>query len=351
MIAWVVLAGAAAASLGLTGLIRRYALRHGVMDVPNERSSHTEPMPRGGGMAIVVTVVACVAVLRQQGSVPVAVSDRARWSGLLGRIGRLSRRSHSYSRSVALPCPLLRRDVDRLLPRDAGSRVCSAVVARMAARGCLLRCARERLQLHGRNRRHCRDRGHHCFSRCGAGCMSWRCRAKSPGSRQPRSLRRRSDSWSGIFRGQRSSWATAAVGFSASSFAGLSICAVAMGPNFFCAWLVLLGVFIVDASVTLFRRFLRRERLYVAHRAHAYQYASRRFGSHAKVSAVVAFINVAWLSPIALAVANGWLVGLLGVALAYVPLIALAFVFKAGAADLKARTLNRRRRDRLTRLS
>jgi len=38
-------------------IIRRLALRHRVLDVPNERSSHSQPTPRGGGLAIAVIVL------------------------------------------------------------------------------------------------------------------------------------------------------------------------------------------------------------------------------------------------------------------------------------------------------
>ncbi|HET9589662.1 MAG TPA: glycosyltransferase family 4 protein [Anaerolineales bacterium] len=38
-------------------LIRRLALRHRIIDHPKERSSHSFPMPRGGGLAIVVLVL------------------------------------------------------------------------------------------------------------------------------------------------------------------------------------------------------------------------------------------------------------------------------------------------------
>ena len=40
-----------------TGIIRRYALRKELLDVPNERSSHTQPTPRGGGLAIVLVTL------------------------------------------------------------------------------------------------------------------------------------------------------------------------------------------------------------------------------------------------------------------------------------------------------
>jgi UDP-N-acetylmuramyl pentapeptide phosphotransferase/UDP-N-acetylglucosamine-1-phosphate transferase len=37
--------------------IRRLALRYEILDKPNERSSHSSPMPRGGGLAIVILVL------------------------------------------------------------------------------------------------------------------------------------------------------------------------------------------------------------------------------------------------------------------------------------------------------
>jgi len=54
----------------LTALVRRLAVAHGFLDIPNERSSHSCATPRGGGMAIVVTATAGVLVLAAQGSVP-----------------------------------------------------------------------------------------------------------------------------------------------------------------------------------------------------------------------------------------------------------------------------------------
>jgi UDP-N-acetylmuramyl pentapeptide phosphotransferase/UDP-N-acetylglucosamine-1-phosphate transferase len=55
-----VLAFAAAAlvlSWAGTAAVRTWALRRGVLDVPNERSSHVAPTPRGGGAAIVAVVL------------------------------------------------------------------------------------------------------------------------------------------------------------------------------------------------------------------------------------------------------------------------------------------------------
>jgi Fuc2NAc and GlcNAc transferase len=39
----------------LTLLIKKMALRHAILDTPNERSSHTVATPRGGGLAIIIT--------------------------------------------------------------------------------------------------------------------------------------------------------------------------------------------------------------------------------------------------------------------------------------------------------
>ena len=73
--------------------------------------------------------------------------------------------------------------------------------------------------------------------------------------------------------------------------------------------------------MTLFRRLLSHERIYEAHRNHAYQVAARRFGSHRPVILAVAGINLFWLCPLAFVVAAGWLDGVVGVVTAYVPLI------------------------------
>ena len=49
---------AAVASFILTWLAIRFAEARGLLDVPNERSSHERPVPRGGGIAIVLTFIA-----------------------------------------------------------------------------------------------------------------------------------------------------------------------------------------------------------------------------------------------------------------------------------------------------
>jgi Fuc2NAc and GlcNAc transferase len=63
--------------------------------------------------------------------------------------------------------------------------------------------------------------------------------------------------------------------------------------------LVLLGVFIVDATVTLVGRMRAGLVWYHAHRSHAYQQAALRLNSHGSVVMVIALINILWLLPLA----------------------------------------------------
>ncbi len=107
-------------------------------------------------------------------------------------------------------------------------------------------------------------------------------------------------------------------------------------PELFWCWLIMLGVFVVDATLTLLRRLIRGEKVYEAHRSHAYQFASRRFASHRVVTLSVLGINLLWLLPMALLVLNGILSGVGGLIIAYAPLIFLAMYFRAGAAEPSA---------------
>lgn len=98
-------------------------------------------------------------------------------------------------------------------------------------------------------------------------------------------------------------------------------------------WLILLGVFVVDATVTLLRRALRRESLHHAHRSHAYQHAARRFGGHRPVTIAVLLINLLWLAPLGAAATFWSSRALLFLAIAWCPLVALCFYFRAGLPD------------------
>ncbi|KTD20660.1 MraY family glycosyltransferase [Legionella londiniensis] len=119
-----------------------------------------------------------------------------------------------------------------------------------------------------------------------------------------------------------------------SGFLGLvigffSLQAALVNASLFWAWIILLGVFIVDATGTLLLRLMQGYKLTDAHCTHAYQKASRCYG-HFRVSFAVLLINLIWLLPIALLVGQGYIDGLIGIAIAYLPLFCLLFKFKAG---------------------
>jgi Fuc2NAc and GlcNAc transferase len=98
-------------------------------------------------------------------------------------------------------------------------------------------------------------------------------------------------------------------------------------------WLILGGVFIVDSTATLFQRMARRVRLSEAHRSHAYQRLSRRLKAHLPVTSLGIAINVLWLAPWAWA-AQAWPSWAWAAAsIAYLPLVVGAYALGAGRAD------------------
>lgn len=119
-------------------------------------------------------------------------------------------------------------------------------------------------------------------------------------------------------------------GFIGMMLGVLSLWTAQQATQVYWAWFILIGCFMVDATTTLLRRVRRGERFYEAHRSHAYQYAARRHGSHKAVSLAVGAINLLWLLPLALAVAMDHLDGVVGVLIAYAPLVGLAYRYRAG---------------------
>lgn len=125
------------------------------------------------------------------------------------------------------------------------------------------------------------------------------------------------------------------LGDGGSGFLGLMLGAMALqaglvNERLFWGWSILLGVFIVDATVTLLRRALRGARLHEAHRSHAYQHATRMLASHRAVTLSAAAITLGWLGPLAMLVTRGAIDGAAGLIVAYLPLTALAILLNAG---------------------
>ncbi|MGX9556081.1 MraY family glycosyltransferase [Pseudomonas sp. CFBP 5750] len=324
------------ASLLMTAGLRRYALARSIIDIPNARSSHSIPTPRGGGVAIVVAFLLTLPLLGQLGLVPPHYLIALGGAGaLVAIVGFMDDHGHIAARwrllghfSAAIwalawleglaPLNLFGVSVDlswighalaafylvwvlnlyNFMDGIDGIASIEAVSACMGASALYILSGFTDLIWPPL-----------ILAAAVLGFLFW----NFPPAK--------------IFMGDAGS------GFLGIALGIMSLQAAWVSPALFWAWLILLGVFIVDATVTLTRRFLRGDKVYEAHRSHAYQFASRRYGRHRPVTMAVAAINVLWLFPLAWCVVVLKLDGLTGVVLAYVPLVILAFKFKAGQLE------------------
>lgn len=98
-------------------------------------------------------------------------------------------------------------------------------------------------------------------------------------------------------------------------------------------WMILMSTFIVDASVTLLVRLLGNQDIFKAHRTHAYQSCARRFGSHALVTGAFLFVNLFWVLPLAYLSVRHRVYAPLAALIAILPLIGLALRYGAGTPE------------------
>lgn len=129
-----------------------------------------------------------------------------------------------------------------------------------------------------------------------------------------------------IFMGDAGSY------FFAIAIFAIALLSVSEGALNYASWIILVAPFVTDASVTLIRRLWRGERPWQAHRQHAYQQLSRRWG-HRNVTLLYGLIGLAWALPLA-GLATGlpqwqWMTA----AAAYAPLVVFAFWANAGSAN------------------
>lgn len=335
----IVFPAAFGAAFVLTILLRRYALARSLVDVPNERSSHQIPTPRGGGVAIVLAFLSGLPLLAWTGlladPVMVALEGAGMLVALVGFLddrGQIPARWRLVAHFVAAGWVLAWLGGVPALPFFGYS----VTFGRLD----LVLCALYLVWL--LNLYNFMDgidgiAGVEAATVCfGGALVYWLAVPELTGSAAPLLLLCAVLGFlvwnfppAKIFMGDAGS------GFLGLTLGALSIDAAWKLPAFFWSWVILLGVFVVDATVTLFRRVYRGEKFYVAHRSHAYQYAARRRGSHRPVTLAVGLINLLWLLPLALLVGLGALEGVVGVCVAYAPLVWLAYRFKAGARELQ----------------
>ena len=70
-------------ALIITGLIRKYSIKNALIDVPNERSSHSIPTPRGGGLSIALSFLLVIGLLFLGGWIPTDIALALGIGGLI----------------------------------------------------------------------------------------------------------------------------------------------------------------------------------------------------------------------------------------------------------------------------
>lgn len=333
---WIFFVIAGCISLLLTSALRRYALSKSLIDVPNARSSHTVPTPRGGGVAIVLSFLLLVPLLSVFSLLPWASA----W-GLIGAgagvavLGFLDDHGHIAARwrllghfSAAVWALFWLGGIPPL--------TIMGVVFDMGWIGVVLSLFYLVWMLNLYNFMDGIDglASVEAIAVCLSASLIYALMGFSSLAWAPLLL---SFTVAGFlywnFPPAKIFMGDAGSGFLGVTLGILSLQAAWASPALLWVWVILMGVFVVDATFTLVRRLVRGDKVYEAHRSHAYQYASRQFGRHLPVTLTVGLVNVVWLLPVALCVALLGLDGFVGVIIAYIPLVMLAWKFQAGAVE------------------
>jgi glycosyltransferase WbpL len=299
-----------------TGVVRRYAQARRVLDIPNERSSHAAPKPRGGGLAIVIAVFAgvlCEAIREHRnegllmaliggGVVVAAVGFLDDHRGVPPGL-RLA--AHFGAAFWAL----------MWLGGVAPLRIGGHLIA-LGWGGYLLGAGGIVWTLNLFNFMDGIDgiaASEAIFIACGGGALALIEGHLGAGSDRLQALMSGTPGAvpvTGFILAAASlgfllwNWPPAKIfmGDVGSGYLGYVIAVLVLAAAKHNAvalweWLILGGVFFVDATVTLLRRLLRGERVYEAHRSHAYQCLARRWGGHLPATLSVVAVNLLWLFP------------------------------------------------------
>ena len=326
-----------AVSFFLTGIKRRYAISRELLDVPNIRSSHTVATPRGGGLAIVLSFLSCLILLWVLGLLNQDTLVGFGGAGVLvASVGFFDDQGHIPARW-------------RLLVHFIGagwgvwwiggfpSFVILGMTFDLGWIGYLLVVFYIVWLLNLYNFMDGIDgiASIEAITVCLGGALLWL--LVIPEEKMWMVPLLLMSTVCGFLFWNFPS-AKIFMGDVGSGFLGLmlgliSVQAALYAPQLFWAWIILLGVFIVDATVTLVRRVLRGDKFYEAHRSHAFQIISRRLASHKKVTMGVLFINVAWLFPWAIFSVIFPEMDFICVVAALLPLVYLAIKVGAGTTN------------------
>jgi Fuc2NAc and GlcNAc transferase len=324
----------------MTGMLRRYAIHAGLIDRPNVRSSHSIPTPRGGGLAIVVTSIGTLALLCSLHVLSFRVFAAIAGGGLAVAIVGFVDDRHTLPARVRLAVHVFAALWCLSWLGGLPAMLIGTHVIRLGWSGYVLGTLAIVWVLNLFNFMDGIDgiaASEAIFVTCAGAALGW-----VSGDSGPIAL---ASAMVGAACAGFLIWnwppAKIFMGDVGSGYLGYLIAALAMAatvdnPLSVWVWLILGGTFFADATVTLARRTIRGERLYEAHRSHAYQWLARRWGSHLPVTVMVLAVNVFWLLPAAWLVLRkpacvGWIV-----AGAYLPLIILAVAAGAGRREQPA---------------
>lgn len=338
MTVWWLLLAVFAVSWASTLVLRRYALTKSLMDIPNERSSHSIPTPRGGGVAIVVSFLLALPVLAGLNLISASTLYGVFGSGLLVALigfaddhGHIAARWRLLGHFIAAGWALFWFNGLPMIDLFG-------VIVNLGWFGDILGVVYLVWMLNLYNFMDGIDglASAEAISVClGMGLVCW-ISGSNDLAWMPLIL---AGAVAGFlwwnFPPARIFMGDAGSGFLGLVLGGLAIQSSVNSPEMLWSWMIMLGVFIVDATWTLIQRLLRGDKVYEAHRSHGYQHVTDRLDSHALVTSGVVIINACYLFPLALMVGNGWLNGALGALLAYFPLMVLAWKFKAGVPASK----------------
>jgi Fuc2NAc and GlcNAc transferase len=343
MVVALILATALVALLG-TGLARRYALAHSILDIPNERSSHSVPTPRGGGLALVAATLTGLGAATIAGLIEVRLLIAFTGGGLaIAGIGWIDDRRQvpAYIRAAVhfLAAAWALFWLDGLFSLNIGGRELSlGVMGNVLAAFAIVWLVNLYNFMDGIDGIAASE----AVSVAGAGAALALLQGGSPSIALLAALIASASAgflywnWTParIFMGDVGS------GFLGFAFGVLAVASERAGSLSAFAWMLLLGAFGFDATITLMRRIAHRQQWYSAHRSHAYQRAVASGFSHPQVTSAVVAVNLLLASSLAVASILDGLIGRLAVLAALLVLV-LVYVWVEHRCPMWGRPVDR----------
>lgn len=287
----------------VTAIFFNYAKKNGLLDIPNERSSHECPTPRGGGLAIVITFLLFLAILYLRNAVSLQVFLAFTVGGTLVALIGFADDHHHVNAVWRILVHFIASGIGLyLLGGFAPARI-GSIVENLGVAGYLFGGIFLVWLLNLFNFMDGIDGIAASEAIFMAGGAVLIIAATSGWGTSTSMLLLLVAACSGFLVWN---WPPAKIfmGDVGSGFLGIIlglfiIMTMNSGELSLCTWLILSGAFFIDATKTLLWRMIQGKRWYAAHRSHAYQILSRRLGSHKKVTVIVLLINIFWLLPCA----------------------------------------------------